>query len=82
MAPPKQTPRMCVGPRGVPKHQMASHAVETGSSSRAPLLQVKTGSSCRAPPSQVEQLQQNLNVSFNERCLDAAHILDLLAEKK
>jgi hypothetical protein len=30
----------------------------------------------------VEQLQQNLNVSFNERCLDATHILDLLAKKK
>jgi hypothetical protein len=30
----------------------------------------------------VEQLQQSLDVSFNERCLDAAHILELLAEKK
>jgi hypothetical protein len=30
----------------------------------------------------VEQLQQNLNISFNERCLDAAHILELLVERK
>jgi hypothetical protein len=48
---------------------MASRAVETGSSSRA-------------PQSQVEQLQQSLDVSFNERCLDATHILELLAAKK
>jgi hypothetical protein len=30
----------------------------------------------------VEQLQQSLDVSFNERYLDASHILELLAEKK
>jgi hypothetical protein len=30
----------------------------------------------------VEQLQLSLDVSFNEQCLDAAHILELLAEKK
>ena len=69
MAPPKKKPRMRVGPRGVPKHQMASRGVESDSSGRA-------------PQSQVEQLQQSLDVSFNERCLDAAHILELLAEKK
>jgi hypothetical protein len=69
MAPPKQTPHMGVGPRGVPKHHMASCTVEAGSSSRT-------------PPMQVEQLQQSLDVSFNERCLNAAHNLELLAEKK
>ena len=30
----------------------------------------------------MEQLQQSQDVSFYERCLDAAHILELLAEKK
>ena len=69
MAPPKQTPHMRVGPRGVPKHQMAPRTVEVGSSSRT-------------PSTQVEQLHQSLDVSFNERCLDSAHILELLAEKK
>jgi hypothetical protein len=59
---------MRVGPRGMPKHHMASRAVETGSSSRA-------------PQSQVEHMQQSLDVSFNERCLDAAHILELLAKE-
>jgi hypothetical protein len=39
----------------------------------------QAGSSSRALPSQVEQC---LNVYFNERCLDIAHILELLAEKK
>jgi hypothetical protein len=48
---------------------MASRAVEAGSRSRT-------------PPTQVEQLQQSLDVSFNEWCLDATHILELLAEKK
>jgi hypothetical protein len=48
---------------------MASHMVEADNSSRA-------------PPLQVEQLQQRLDVSFNEQCLNAAHILELLAEKK
>jgi hypothetical protein len=80
MAPPKQTPRMRVGPRGVPKHQLASCTVETGSSSHTPPLQ--TDSDRRAPQSQVEQLQQNLNASLNERCLDVAHIMEILAEKK
>jgi hypothetical protein len=61
---------------------MASCAVETGSSRRTPLLQVEADSGRRAPQSQVEQLQQNLNMSFNERCLDAPHILELLVEKK
>jgi hypothetical protein len=37
MAPAKQMPRMRVGPRGVPKYQMASRAVEAGTSSRTPL---------------------------------------------
>jgi hypothetical protein len=41
MAPPNQTPRMRTGQRGVPKHQMASHTVEAGSSSRAPPLHVE-----------------------------------------
>jgi hypothetical protein len=40
------------------------------------------GSINRTPLSQVEKLQQRLDVSFNERCLDAAHILELVAEKK
>jgi hypothetical protein len=53
MAPPKQTPHMRVGPRGVPKHQMAPRTVETGSCSRT-------------PSTQVEQLQQSLDVSINE----------------
>jgi hypothetical protein len=57
MAPPKQTPRMRVGPRGVSKHQLASCTVETGSNSRTPPLQVEADSSRRAPQSQVEQLQ-------------------------
>jgi hypothetical protein len=48
---------------------MASHTVEAGSSSRP-------------PPSLVEQLQQRLDMSFNERCLDATHILELQAKKK
>jgi hypothetical protein len=43
---------------------------------------VEADSGRRAPQSQVEQLQKNLNMSFNERFLDAAHILELLAEKK
>jgi hypothetical protein len=64
----------------VPKHQLASRTVETGSNSRTPPLQTDSG--YRTPQSQVEQLQQNLNASFNERCLDTAHILELLAEKK
>jgi hypothetical protein len=69
MPPTKKTPCMRVGPRGVPKHQMSSRAVEAGSISRT-------------LPTQVEQLQQSLDVSFNERCLDTTHILELLAEKK
>jgi hypothetical protein len=48
---------------------MASRAVEAGSSSRT-------------LSTQVEQLQQSLDVSFNERCLDTTHIIELLAEKK
>jgi hypothetical protein len=48
---------------------MASRAVEAGDSSRT-------------PPTQVEQLQQSLDMSFNERCLDVAHIVKLLVEKK
>jgi hypothetical protein len=47
-------PRMRVGPRHVPKHQLASCTVETGSSSRTPLLQVEVDSGRRAPQSQVE----------------------------
>jgi hypothetical protein len=43
---------------------------------------VETDSRSRAPQSQVEQLHQSLDVSFNERCIDAAHILELLAENK
>jgi hypothetical protein len=82
MAPPKQTPRMHVGPRGVPKHRLASRTVETGSSSRAPPSQVEANSGRHAPPSLVAQLQQDLKASVNERGLDAAHILELLAEKK
>jgi hypothetical protein len=62
MAPPKQTPRMHVGPRGVPKHRMASRAVETGSSSRVPPSQVEANSGRHAPPSLVAQLQQDLKV--------------------
>ena len=62
------------------RDRLASRTVETGSNSRTPPLQTDSG--CRTPQSQVEQLQQNLNASFNERCLDVAHILELLAEKK
>jgi hypothetical protein len=82
MAPPKQTPRMHVGPRGVPKHQLASRTMETDSSSRATLSQVEANSGRHAPSSLVAQLQQDLKASVNEWGLDAAHILELLAEKK
>jgi hypothetical protein len=68
MAPPKQTPHMRVGPQGVPKHQMAPRTVEVGSSSRT-------------PSKHVEQLQQSLDVSFNERCLRIFCILALSRKK-
>jgi hypothetical protein len=66
----------------MPKHQLASRTVETGSSSHAPLSQVEANSGRHVPPSLVAQLQQDLKASVNERGLDAAHILELLAEKK
>jgi hypothetical protein len=53
MAPPKKKPRMRVGPRGVPKHQLASRTVETGSSRRKPPLQVEADCSHHAPQSQL-----------------------------
>jgi hypothetical protein len=73
---------MHVGPRGVPKHRLASRTVKTGSSSRAPPSQVEANSGRHAPSSMVAQLQQDLKASVNERGLNAAHILELLAEKK